>query len=354
MREIEIAVVRVPEHKKDSRDAVREKFTRLIDIAGALSFVNAGNSVLIKVSAHSDKPYPATTDPQVVSMLIDHLVQKGPSAIFVGDRSVLFRKSKKPPTAPGIASAVAEAAKKYTGIPIRLITFDDYVYRNRYLPKEIEKGWEIEPGKYFFRVPKMLFEEDPYLRQQKLPAKIDHIIVLAGVKTHRLAGLSMGMESYVGFMDGPSRRFLKRLPRKGFMGIKGIGPSDKTGLQERIAEMLTLVPLPRLVILDGREPIITGGPNSNNRIRSLPSFRDNPYTGVMLAGGDIVAVDAAGVALLKTRKGVSKVIRKHSIWELPTFRRMGELGLCASQVDKICLDADSEDELFNQMAWYLQ
>jgi uncharacterized protein (DUF362 family) len=354
MREIEIAVVRVPEHKRENQDAIREKFSRLIDIAGGLPFVGAGDSVLIKVSADSARPYPATTDPHVVSMLIDHLAEKGPSAIFVGDRSALLKKSKKPVGTAGIASTVAEAAKKYQPIPIKSISFDDYVYRNRYLPRGIERGWEIEPGKYFFRVPKMLLEEDPYLRQQKLPAKIDHIIVVAGVKTHRLAGFSMGMESYVGFMDGPSHRLLHKLPRKGFLGIKDIGPSDTTGLQERIAEMLTLVPLPKLVILDGRQPIITGGPESNSRLRHLPSFRDDPYTGVMLAGGDVVAVDAAGLSLLKTQKGVSKVIERHSIWELPTFRRMGELGLCASQQDKICLEADSDDDLFNRMAWYLQ
>ena len=164
----------------------------------------------------------------------------------------------------------------------------------------------------------------------------------------------MGMKSYVGFMDETSRRLLHRLPRNGFPSITKMRPFDKTGLQERIAEIFSLVPLPALVILDGRELIITGGPDSNNRLQPLPSWRKNPYVGVMLAGSDVVAVDAAGVALLKTQKGVSRAIKKHSIWEMPTFRRMGELCIGATQGDKILLKAEDEDDLFTRMAWYLQ
>ncbi len=354
MREIEVALVRVPEHKKDNNDAIRDKFSHLIEMAGGLSFVSRGQSVLIKPSVNSGRPYPATSDPKIISMLIDLLVEKAPSAILVADKSAFFRNTKKTFKSTGIAAAVTEAAKKYPEIPIKLITFDDYIYRDRNLPKEIEDKWEILPDKYLFRMPKMLYEPDPYLRQQKLPAKIDHIVVLANVKTHFLAGISMGMKSYVGFMDKPSRRLLHKLPRKNFLRLAKIGPFDKEHLQERIAEILSLTPLPKLVILDGREPIITGGPDSNNRIQPLPSMRKNPYTGVMLAGPDVVAVDAAGVALLKTQKRVSRWVRKNSIWEMPTFRRMRELSIGAVQADKIYLQADSDDELFTEMAWFLQ
>ncbi len=48
MREIEVALVRVPEHKRDDEKTVRDKFNTLIDIAGGLAFVKPGDSVLIK------------------------------------------------------------------------------------------------------------------------------------------------------------------------------------------------------------------------------------------------------------------------------------------------------------------
>ncbi len=354
MREIEVGLVRVPEHKRDDEAAVREKFNTLIDIAGGLAFVKPGDSVLIKASVNSGRPYPATTDPKIVTMLIDLLAKKNPSAILVGDKPAFFRDTKKTLRKTGIEAAVNQAAKTYAPLPVKLIYFEDYVWRERYPKGNMADEWEITPGNHLFRMPKMIYENDPYLRQQKLPPKVDHIIVLANVKTHVLAGFTLGMKSYVGFMDDESRYLLHALPHRNFLRWGRIKPFNIPRLQERIAEIHTLAPPPKLVILDGRELIITGGPDSNNRVQPLPSFRKNPYTGIMLAGSDLVALDAAGVALLKTQKKVSKWIRKHSIWEMPIFTRARELGLGATQADTICLNTDSEDDLFVKMSWYLQ
>ncbi len=102
-------------------------------------------------------------------------------------------------------------------------------------------------------------------------------------------------------------------------------PLTSTRLQERIAEIHSLAPPPKLVILDGRELVVTGGPDSNNHVQPLPSLGKNPYAGIMLAGSDVVATDAAGVALLKIQKHAAKWIRRHSIWEMPIFKRACEL-----------------------------
>ncbi len=354
MRDIEVALVRVPEHKKDNETAVRDKFNALIDIAGGLAFVKPGDSVLIKASVNSGRPYPATTDPMIVTMLIDLLVKKNPSAIFVGDKSAFYRNTGRMLRKTGIEAAVKAAAKTHDPVPIKLIRFDDYVWRERYPEREMEGQWEMTPGNYLFRMPKMLYENDPYLRQQKLPPKVDHIIILANVKTHVLAGFSLGMKSYVGFMDKESRHLLHTIPHRNFFRFGRIKPFDTQRLQERIAEILTLTPAPGLVILDGRELIVTGGPDSNNRMQPLPSFKKNPYAGVMLAGSDIIATDAAGVALLKTQKGTTRWITHHSIWEMPLFKRARELKLGATQADRICLNADSEEDLFVKMSWFLQ
>jgi uncharacterized protein (DUF362 family) len=354
MREIEVALVRVPEHKKDNEAALRDKFNALIDIAGGLAFVNPGDSVLIKASVNSGRPYPATTDPRIVTMLIDLLVKRNPSAIFVGDKSAFFRNTKKTLRQTGIEAAVRESAKTHAPLPVKLIRFDDYVWRERYPGHDMEQQWEMTHGNYLFRMPKMLYESDPYLKQQKLPSKVDHIIVLANVKTHVLAGFTLGMKSYVGFMDDESRYLLHTIPHRNFFRLGRMKLFNTEHLQERIAEILTLTPAPKLVILDGRELIVTGGPDSNNRIQPLPSFRKNPYTGVMLAGSDVVAMDAAGVALLKTRKETTHWIKSHSIWEMPLFRRARELGLGATQADRIYFKADSEEDVFVKMAWFLQ
>ena len=354
MKEIAVAVVKVPEKDKDDDSVLKEKLETLINITGELDFIRYGDSVLIKICMNSSRPYPATTSPKTLAALIDLIAKKRPSAIYVGEKTAFFRNTKKNLKKTGIAKTIEEVKKAHESIEISLISFDDYIYRERSFPAGIRENWEISPGKYFIRAPKMLFEDDPYLMQNELPSKIDHIIVLGTVKTHFLGRFTLGMKSYVGFLDTESRHALHKMPKIKDLKIKDIKLPDKINLQERIPELLLVIPKPKLVILDGRELIITGGPDSNNRLQPLPSLGANPYCGVMLAGSDIVATDAAGVALLKTQKGVSKEIRNFSIWEMPTFRRAVDLDLGASHEDKIILHAEEEDEILDRMAWFLQ
>jgi len=354
MREIEVALVRVPEHKRDNDNTLKEKFNTLIDIAGGLGFVKPGDCVLIKTSVNSGKPYPASTDPKIITMLIDLLVKKSPSAIYVGDKSSFFRKTKKTLRKTGIEAAVKAAAKTYAPLPIKLIGFDDYIWRERYPRPEMEGPWEMTPGKHLFRMPKMLYENDPYLQQQNLPAKVDHIIVAANIANDKLAGFNLGMKSYVGFMDDESRYLLHSLPHRNYFRLGRIRPFDTDRTQERIAEILSLTPLPKLVILDGRELFAKGGYDSPDQTHQQTPPGKVPYAGVLLAGSDVVAVDASGVALLKTQSRPTKWIRHRSIWEMPIFRRAVGLGLGATQAAKICLNTDCQDDLFEYMAWYLQ
>jgi uncharacterized protein (DUF362 family) len=354
MREIEIAVVKIPKEKRDNKDFFKQKFVKLIDIAGGLDFVNRGDSVLIKACLNSGRRYPATTSPETLDALIELLVKKSPSAIYVGDKSAFFRKTKNVFRTTGVEEVVDRYQKKNAGTIVKLVDFDDYIYRDRYFPKDIKDNWELQRTRHLIRAPKMLFEEDPFLKEQKLPARIDHIIVLGNVKTHFLGRFTLGMKSYVGFLDNESRYLFHRLPHKKFYRLNNIAPFDKINVQNRVPELLTVIPSPKLVILDGRELIIRGGPDSNNRIQPLPSFVPNPYTGVMMAGSDIVAVDAAGVALLKTQKRVANELKHSSIWEMPTFIRAEELKLGANRTDKILLHTDSKEEKFERIAWFLQ
>ncbi len=354
MRKIEVAVVKIPKEKRNNEEVFKKKFANLIEITGGLDFVNRGDSVLIKVCLNSSRKYPATTSPEAVDALMELLIKKSPSAIYVGDKTAFFRKTKKAFKKTGIEDVVDKYSKKHIAANIKLIDFDDYAYRDRYFPKNIKDNWELQRTRHLVRAPKMLFEEDPFLREKGFPAKIDHIIVLATVKTHYIGGFTLGMKSYVGFLDTESRHLLHKIPHKKYYRLDNIAPFDKIHIQNRVPELFTVIPHPKLVILDGRELIIRGGPDSNNRIQPLPSFRPNPYTGVMLAGTDLVAVDAAGVALLKTQKKVAKTLKRSSIWEMPTFIRAEDLKLGANRTDSILLHTDTVEEKFERIAWFLQ
>jgi len=354
MRDIEVGLVKIPQQERENDTLLKDKLSELIEITGCLDFIKPKDSVLIKVSMNSQRPYPATVDPRVVSHLLDLIVPKKPSAVFVADKSAFFRKTKNIFDKTGLAETVKQASLFHVTTRIKLLDFDDFVYRDRYVPDDIKEHWEINPGRHFIRAPKMLFEEDPFLKEMNLAPKVDHIIVLGTVKTHILARFTLGMKSYVGFLDTESRYLLHKMPHKKNLRLGNISPLDKEQLQRRIPELFTVLPLPKLIILDGREAMITGGPDSNNSIQMIPSIKKNPYTGVMIAGRDLVATDAAGVALIKSHKRSAASIRKIPIWEMPSFARAEELGLGATRDDKIILHADTEDELFTRMAWFLQ
>ena len=83
---------------------------------------------------------------------------------------------------------------------------------------------------------------------------------------------------------------------------------------------------PALVILDGVEGFVDGGPMTGKRAQA----------NVLLASADRVAIDAVGVAILKYL-GSNEAIMKKKIFEQEQIVRAVELGLGASSPDRIKL-----------------
>jgi uncharacterized protein (DUF362 family) len=81
---------------------------------------------------------------------------------------------------------------------------------------------------------------------------------------------------------------------------------------------------PALIVLDGIEAFTDRGPMTGMRKRA----------DVILAGTDRVAIDAVGVALLKSL-GSNKAIMETKIFEQEQIARAAELGLGASGPDEI-------------------
>jgi uncharacterized protein (DUF362 family) len=81
---------------------------------------------------------------------------------------------------------------------------------------------------------------------------------------------------------------------------------------------------PSLIILDGIEAFVDGGPMTGKRARG----------NVLLASNDRVAIDAVGVALLKFL-GSNEAIMKRKIFEQEQIARAVELGLGATSPEEI-------------------
>jgi uncharacterized protein (DUF362 family) len=90
---------------------------------------------------------------------------------------------------------------------------------------------------------------------------------------------------------------------------------------------------PDLIVLDGVEAFVTGGPDQGKRVDAE----------VVLAGTDRVAVDAVGVALLR-HFGTTAEVRRGAIFDQEQIARAVQLGLGVTGPDAIELvtgDADS-------------
>lgn len=199
------------------------------------------HKVLIKLNLNSALPYPASTDPKTLSMLLDILIDKGITDIVVGDcSSISSLPTRHVAKKAGILKAVQGKAK--------FICFD-------------EEDWVSVPtnGEYLNNpvIPKCIYSAD-------------RIIYLANIKNHRDTGFSMSMKHSVGFLH-PMQRF----------------DMHKEFLHEKVVE-ISLAVKPDLIILDARVPFITNG----------PYYGDTAKGDCIFIGKDLLAVDLAGYQLL--------------------------------------------------------
>ncbi len=98
-----------------------------------------------------------------------------------------------------------------------------------------------------------------------------------------------------------------------------------------IAEINKFYPVD-FVIMDAAKAFIDGGPDKGTEVEP----------GLMLAGRDRVALDAAGVAILR-EFGASSLMKK-PVFELDQIRRAAELGVGATSASAVELGAARRTE----------
>jgi len=89
---------------------------------------------------------------------------------------------------------------------------------------------------------------------------------------------------------------------------------------------------PDLIVLDGVEAFIDGGPARGTRVQS----------GIMLAGNDRVAIDAVGVAALRSF-GTTREVSEGPIFQQDQISRAVELGLGITSPDRIRFVTDDAE-----------
>jgi len=141
----------------------------------------------------------------------------------------------------------------------------------------------------------------------------ESIVQTCCLKTHAYGGhFTMSLKNSVGLV-----------PLKGYPYMKELHCSPYQ--RQMIAEINTAYS-PDLVVLDGVEAFVNGGPHRGTKVEA----------DVMLAGTDRVAIDAVGVAILRLL-GTTPEVSRGSIFEQEQIARAAELGLGVSLAREIQL-----------------
>jgi len=277
----------------DRREGVRKLFKE------AASSLFIDKKVAVKANYNSADPFPASTHTDTLRSVIEELKSSGAGEIVLAERSGMGETRK-----------VLEETGVFTlG---RELGFDTIVLDE--LPAE---GWMFKdpPGlhwKFGFWIAKVFKDAGS-------------VVQICCLKTHRFGGhFTMSLKNSVGLVA-------KTVPHDTHDYMRELHSSPDQ--RKMIAEINTAYNVD-LVIMDATDAFRTGGPENGDLI----------HPGILLASSDRVAIDATGIAILRSY-GSTKEVMQSSIFGLDQIARAAQLGVGVASADEIELvGLDSEGE----------
>lgn len=242
-----------------------------------------GEDVLLKPNFNTADPYPGSTHNETLTALITHLTEMGAKGITIAERSgppetasVLRQK--------GIISLCEERG-------VKLINLEDLPARDwvRMTPEKSHwrQGFDVAR---------------PFVDSKC-------IVSTCCLKTHGFGGVfTISLKLAVGITH-----------KNNMMELH----SSFRSMRKMIAE-INLAYTPSLILLDGIEAFVDGGPMTGKRKRA----------DVIIAGTDRVAIDAVGVAVLKDL-GSNRDIMNRKVFEQEQIAWAAELGLGVTRAEDI-------------------
>jgi uncharacterized protein (DUF362 family) len=155
----------------------------------------------------------------------------------------------------------------------------------------------------------------------------DGVVQTCCLKTHRYGGhFTLSLKNSVGMVA-------KRVPGTRYDYMNELHDSPH---QRRMIAEINAAYQPDLIVLDGVEAFTQGGPARGTLAQPQ----------VILAGTDRVAIDAVGVAILRSL-GTTPAVRQGPIFQQEQIARAVELGLGVDSPEKIELaGADSDSQRY--------
>ena len=280
-RRSRVALVRTTDRRQGVRDVLK--------VLGVPPV--AGKRVVLKPNFNSADMTPASTHNDTLAQIVTELRERGARSITLGE-------SSGPPVTRGVMEkkGIFDLA---SDMRFDLVDFEQTADRDWVAFTPAGTHWPAG-----FALPRLMVESE-------------YSVTTCCLKTHGAGGVfTMSLKLAVGLTPKPIRRTMHASP----------------DMRRMIAELNTGY-RPNLIVLDGVAAFTDGGP-SRGELKA---------GNVMIAGDDRVAVDAVGLAMLKSL-GANAAIMNRGIFEQEQMARAVELGLGVSGPDAIDIvtgDADS-------------
>jgi uncharacterized protein (DUF362 family) len=271
-RRSRVALVRTSDRKRGIADAMN-----LLDVRGI-----AGKRIVLKPNFNSADETPASTHTDTLTQIIAELRARDA-------RGITLAESSGPPQTRGVMEkkGIFDLARDQR---FDIVNFEEMADRD-WMP--FAAGTTHWPAG--FHLPRVVVDAE-------------YLVTTCCLKTHGAGGVfTMSLKLAVGLTPKPIRRTMHA----------------SADIRRMIAELNTGY-RPNLIVLDGIVAFTDGGP-SRGELKAA---------NVIIAGDDRVAVDAVGVAMLKSL-GANQAIMGRKIFEQEQIARAVELGLGASGPDAI-------------------
>jgi uncharacterized protein (DUF362 family) len=263
-----------------------EGVRKVIDLLGLKSF--RSKRVVLKPNFNTADPTPGSTHNETLRSLVLALQQMGAEEITLAERSGPGDSTRSVMEKKGISKLAQE-------LGFRILNLEEAGPEGWSKVKPTESHWSDG-----FHFPRLYLEAES-------------IVQTCCLKTHAYGGhFTLSLKNSVGLV-----------PLKGYPYMEELHSSRYQ--RQMIAEINTAY-APDLVVLDGVEAFVDGGPDHGTKVEA----------DVMLAGTDRVAIDAVGVAILRLL-GTTPEVSQGAIFEQEQIARAAELGLGVSSAREIQL-----------------
>jgi uncharacterized protein (DUF362 family) len=253
--------------------------------------------VLIKPNFNTADVTPGSTHNDTLAALIEEVWQMGAKTVRLGERS--YPLTREVMEQKGVIPLLEK-------LDVDIVDFDNLAQKDWVKVDAAGSHWRDG-----FRVARPILESEC-------------LITTCCLKTHQFGGVfTLSMKNHVGVVP---------TTRHGFNYMSELHSSPH---QRRLIAEINAPFKPDLVVLDGIEAFVDGGPANGKRANG----------NVFLASPDRVAIDAVGVAVLQSL-GSNNDIMNTKIFDQEQISRAADLGLGASSpsdIDLISADDASRE-----------